>query len=66
MGITLRRGTPEAAEVCGPICYDAFYTISTAHNVPPDFPSRELSVAVLSMMLAHPGFYVVVAERDGV
>ena len=66
MAITLRRGTPADAEVCGRICYDAFYGISTAHNFPPDFPSPEVSVGLLSMMLAHPGFYVVVAERDGV
>lgn len=65
MGITLRRGTPADAAVCGRICYDAFYAISTAHNFPPDFPNPEVSVGVLSMMLAHPGFYVVVAERDG-
>ena len=65
MAITLRRGTPADAEVCGRICYDAFYAISTAHNFPPDFPNPEVSIGVLSMMLAHPGFYVVVAERDG-
>jgi len=65
MAITLRRGTPADAEICGRICYDAFYAISTAHNFPPDFPNPEVSIGVLSMMLAHPGFYVVVAERDG-
>ena len=66
MAITLRRGTPADAEVCGRICYDAFYGISTAHNFPPDFPSPEVSIGLFSMMLAQPGFYVVVAERDGV
>jgi hypothetical protein len=65
MAITLRRGTRADAEVCGRICYDAFYGINTAHNFPPDFPSPEVSIGLLSMMLAHPGFYVVVAERDG-
>jgi len=65
MAITLRRGTPADAEICGRICYDAFFAISTAHNFPPDFPNPEVSIGVLSMMLAHPGFYVVVAERDG-
>jgi len=66
MAITLRRGTPADAQVCGRICYDAFYGINTAHNFPPDFPKPEVSVGLFSMMLAHPGFYVVVAERDGV
>lgn len=65
MDIVLRAGTPTDADACGRICYDAFYAISTAHNFPPDFPSPEVSIAVLSQMLAHPGFYVVVAERDG-
>jgi GNAT superfamily N-acetyltransferase len=66
MDIVLRAGTPNDAEACGRICYDAFYAISTAHNFPPDFPSPAVSVGVLAMMLAHPGFYVVVAERAGV
>ena len=66
MDIVLRSGSIKDAEPCGRICYDAFYAISTAHNFPLDFPSPEVSIAVLSAMLAHPGFYVVVAERDGV
>ncbi len=66
MAILLREGRPGDAEVCGRICYDAFFAISTAHNFPPDFPSPEVSVGVLSMLLTHPGYYVVVAERDGV
>jgi GNAT superfamily N-acetyltransferase len=66
MGITLRPGTPADAQACGQICYDAFFAINTAHNFPPDFPSPDVSIGVLSMMLAHPRFYVVVAERDGV
>ena len=66
MDITFREGTPADAEVCGRICYEAFCNINTAHNFPPDFPAPEVAVMVLSMMLAHPGFYVVVAEREGV
>jgi len=66
MGIELRHGKPQDAEACGRICYDAFYAINTAHNFPPDFPNVQVSIGVLSMMLGHPGFHVVVAERDGV
>jgi GNAT superfamily N-acetyltransferase len=66
MDIVLRAGKPSDAEPCGRICYDAFYAINTAHNFPPDFPSPEVSIGLLSMMLGHPGFYLVVAERDGV
>ncbi len=66
MNITLRHGTPADAQVCGQICYDAFLAINKAHNFPPDFPSPDVSIGVLAMMLAHPRFHVVVAERDGV
>ena len=66
MNITLRPGIPDDAAACGRICYDAFDAINKAHNFPPDFPSPDVGVAVLATMLAHPGFYVVVAESDGV
>jgi predicted N-acetyltransferase YhbS len=66
MDIVLRTGNSTDAEACGRIAYDAFYAISTAHNFPPDFPSPQVSIALLADMLQHPGFHVVVAERDGV
>ena len=62
---TIRRAKPEDASVCGRICFDAFYGISTKHGFPPDFPSPDLAVGLLSMMFSHPGFYCVVAESDG-
>jgi len=65
MSITLRQGTPADAKACGRICYEAFKAIGTAHNFPQDFPSPEVASGVLSMLLAHPGFYAVVAEDDG-
>jgi GNAT superfamily N-acetyltransferase len=65
MKIELRAGRLEDAEACGQICYDAFYAISSAHNFPPDFPSPEVAVGVLRLLLGHPGYHVVVAERDG-
>src|SRR5881397_3820597 len=65
MNITLRLATPADAEPCGRICYTAFKTIAEAHNFPPDFPSPEMAVAVLSSIIAHAGFYGVVAEMDG-
>ena len=63
--ITIRRATPEDAPACGPICYQAFFDINTAHNFPPDLPSPEAAIGLLSMMFSHPGFYGVVAESDG-
>jgi GNAT superfamily N-acetyltransferase len=63
--IAIRKARPEDAAVCGRICYEAFTKISTDHAFPPDFPSVEVAVGVLSMMFSHPGFYCVVAEADG-
>jgi predicted N-acetyltransferase YhbS len=64
MDVRLRPGTPEDAEACGQICYDAFTSLSERHDFPPDFPSSEAAAGVLSMLLGHPGFYSVVAESD--
>jgi predicted N-acetyltransferase YhbS len=65
MSIVIRPGTTADAAACGTICYEAFRTIGTAHNFPPDFPSPDVASGVLSMLLAHPGFYSVVAESGG-
>ena len=65
MELKLRSGTPEDAEVCGRICYNAFKTISEAHGFAPDFPGPEVAIEVLTRMLANPKFYSVVAEIDG-
>lgn len=64
--LRLRPGRTQDASVCGAICYEAFHSISTAHNFPPDFPNAETATMVLTMMLHHPAIHVVVAERDGV
>ena len=61
----LRPGRPEDAEDAGRICYEAFRALAAAHNFPPDFPPAEIAAALLSGLLAHPGFYSVVAEQDG-
>ena len=63
--IQLRAGIPEDADVCGRICYEAFKTFADHHNFPTEIPTPEFSVGIVSMMLSHPGFYSVVAERDG-
>jgi GNAT superfamily N-acetyltransferase len=65
MNLKLRPGTPDDAQVCGTICYQSFKHISEAHNFPPDFPSPEVAVGLLTWLLAHPKFYSVVAEIDG-
>ena len=63
--VSLRAGTLEDAETCGRICYEAFKTISEQHNFPPDFPSPEPAVGLLSMLLSRNDVYSVVAEIDG-
>jgi predicted N-acetyltransferase YhbS len=65
MDVKLRPGTPEDAEACGRICYDAFATLAAAHGFACDFPSPDAAVGLVSALLAHPGIYGVVAEVDG-
>lgn len=61
----LRSGTPDDAEACGRICHAAFSGIAAEHGFPSDIPAPEVGIGLLSMLLSHPGFYSVVAERDG-
>jgi predicted N-acetyltransferase YhbS len=65
MNLTIRRATPDDAQECGRICYEAFKTISENHNFPPDFPSAEVAIGVMSFMLARTDVYSIVAEIDG-
>jgi hypothetical protein len=62
---TLRAATANDDVACGRICYDAFCAINDAHRFPHDFPSTEFTTELLRMLIDHPGFYGVVAERDG-
>jgi hypothetical protein len=64
MDVMLRPARPEDANACGAICYEAFKTIASQHNFPPDFPSQQVAIELLRMLLSHPGFYAVVAEAD--
>jgi predicted N-acetyltransferase YhbS len=65
MNITLREGRPEDAQHSGLICYEAFTAIAEQHHFPPDFPSAEVAIGLLSTLLARPDIYSVVAEIDG-
>jgi GNAT superfamily N-acetyltransferase len=64
-GLRLRAGRVEDAEVCGSICYEAFKGIADRHNFPPDFPSPEVAVGLLTSLLSRGDVYPVVAEVDG-
>ena len=61
----IRQAMPDDAGECGRICHDAFAAIANHHRFPPDFPSVEIAVGAVSGMIAHPGFFGVVAEDDG-
>jgi GNAT superfamily N-acetyltransferase len=63
--VTLRRATPEDADICGRICYEAFAAISSQHNFPAELPAPEAGVDLLGTLFSHPGFYCVVAESEG-
>jgi N-acetylglutamate synthase-like GNAT family acetyltransferase len=65
MNITLRHGRLEDAQRAGLICYEAFTTIAEQHRFPPDLPSAEVAIGLLSSLLARPDIYSVVAEIDG-
>jgi len=61
----LRPGTPEDAEACGRVCYQAFSAIAAQHGFAPEIASAEVATGLLTGLLSHPGFYSVVAEREG-
>ena len=61
--VKLRSGEVGDAAVLGQICYEAFKSISDAHNFPPDFPAPEACVGLFSMLMTMPGVYSVVAEN---
>jgi GNAT superfamily N-acetyltransferase len=65
MSVSIRSAQTTDAVECGGIIYAAFATIAAAHNFPPDFPSAKVATGVASMLIAHPGFYGVVAWSDG-
>jgi GNAT superfamily N-acetyltransferase len=61
----IRRARPEDAAASGKICYEAFHRINTEHGFPPDLPTVDMAVDVITMTFGHPGFYCVVAEEGG-
>jgi GNAT superfamily N-acetyltransferase len=61
----IRRATPDDAASCGQICYEAFSKINREHGFPPDVPSPETGIGLISSLFSHPGYYCIVAELDG-
>jgi predicted N-acetyltransferase YhbS len=65
MNTKIRRATREDIPVCAEICYRAFGTLADQHNFPHEFPSLEITAAMLTGMISNPGFYGIVAEVNG-
>ena len=61
----LRPGRPEDAAKLGQICFEAFASIADAHSFPRDFPTPDVPVGLMSMLLSRPDIYSVVAEEGG-
>ena len=52
MNLTLRRGKSEDTGICGAVCYEAFKTISQAHDFPHDIPSPDIAAAFRNRSLS--------------
>jgi GNAT superfamily N-acetyltransferase len=65
MTLSMRRSKGSDAAAVGEICYRAFKAIADQHNFPPDFPSADAAISLLTSLVNHPGFFDVTAEIDG-
>jgi GNAT superfamily N-acetyltransferase len=65
MTLTIRRAVADDAPEAGRVCYEGFRSIAEAHNYPPDIPSVEHGVGLVSSLIANPRFHGVVAVTDG-
>jgi predicted N-acetyltransferase YhbS len=64
MSFTIRRAEAADAAQCGAILYTAFQRLADEHRFARDFPSVEVATGLVSMLLATPGFYGIVAEEN--
>ncbi|OBA82030.1 acetyltransferase [Mycobacterium sp. 1164966.3] len=65
MQLQIRAAAMEDAATCGQICYDAFAAIAGRHGFPPELPSLDAAVTLMSELIGNPGFFGVVAECEG-
>ncbi|HEV2701181.1 MAG TPA: GNAT family N-acetyltransferase [Steroidobacteraceae bacterium] len=65
MKLVLRKARPEDAGLLGDICYRAFDTLAQAHGFVPDFPDANAAAGMMTGLIAHDGFFSVVAELGG-
>jgi GNAT superfamily N-acetyltransferase len=65
VNLHLRAAVAADAATLGDICYRAFHALATAHGFPPDFPDARAAIGMMTRLVAHQGFFNVVAELDG-
>jgi GNAT superfamily N-acetyltransferase len=65
MSLILRSPLPGDVVPCGRILSDAFTDLHRRHGFPPDFPTHEIGIRVISGSMSNPSFFGVVAELDG-
>ena len=64
-GVSLRPAVPADIEIGGRILYEAFATLAAKHGFPADFPTVEIATGCMRGLIENPGFFGVVADRDG-
>lgn len=65
MTALIRAATPDDAEACGRIMYEAFRGVAERHGFMPDFPTTATATELARSFIAHPSVFAVVAEEDG-
>ena len=63
--LVLRKAVPGDAAILGDICYRAFSTLANSHGFVPDIPDAKAATGMMRGLIAHDGFFDVVAELDG-
>lgn len=63
--VTLRPAVPADTAEAGRVLYEAFATLADRHGFPRDFPNVEVATACMQGLIENPGFFGVIAERDG-
>ena len=63
--VTLRPAVPADTAEAGRVLFEAFATLADRHGFPRDFPNVEVATACMQGLIENPGFFGVVAERDG-
>ena len=63
MDTTLRPAASGDAPELGRVLFEAFKSLADQHGFPRDFSSADVAGQIAGMLIGHPGFYGVVAER---